>query len=380
MKTTFLSHKISLFALLLCVHITGTSQIAITHFPKEALLTSKKEWQRFWDDFGLGRHNNSGAQFPSMPIIVEDGILTIPFSEGDFGGAGHKDAGGIIYKSGPRFKGRKIYLEEFVKFSDDFDWGEKSERFRGGKFGLSVTVGHVGVGRNPGRGNFQVTTMWRGGGEMDAYIYHTGQEKQGGKWPDRIIYTQLKRGKWYKFGMEIILNDPGQDNGVVKIWVDNQLAFACNSFQFSDKKEVAFQPSFASFFGGNNNKWMARNDCSISYRDISIWPENPNKRQNKKITYACRTATELEAVPVIADLSVYPNPVTNRTFNVEIADVDTDDLIYLAVLDMTGRRIYFEPIQQKQKRVMLSANLPMGIYVVQLATRNGNVSRLLQLQ
>ena len=380
MKTYFLSQKISLFTFFLFLHFAVPGQIASTQFPNQALLTTKKEWQHFWDDFGLGRYNNSGAQFPSMPIVVDNGILTIPFSKGDFGGAGHKDAGGIIYKSGPHYKGRKIYLEEFVKFSENFDWGEKGEAYRGGKFGLSVTVGNVGVGRNPGKGNFQVTSMWRGGGAMDAYIYHAGQEKQGGKWPDRIIYTQLERGKWYKFGIEIALNDPGENNGEVKIWIDNQLAFACNAFHFSDKKNVIFQPSFASFFGGDSDKWQARNDCEISYRDISIWAENPNKTQNKNIDFICNAEVALDPLPITAGLNIYPNPAINGRFNLKITNVDKADLIHLRVLDMTGRQVLFQPLKQNQKRVILPSNLPLGIYLVQVATQNGNVSQLLQLQ
>jgi len=182
--TRLLTKRIFLFLVLVSIASTGWTQIKKTNFPDNATLNSKNEWRQFWDTYGLGLHNNSGAQYTSKPITSNNGILTIPFSVGDWGGAGWQNAGGMIYQSQPQHTSNSIYFEYEIKFSSNFDWGVLDEKYRGGKFGLSTTVGSVGVGQNPGDGNFSVTTMWRGGGALDAYIYHAGQTSN---WPDKQI-------------------------------------------------------------------------------------------------------------------------------------------------------------------------------------------------
>lgn len=270
-----LTRRISLLLVLLGFVLTGwtQTQIAKTNFPGNATLNSKDEWRRFWDSYGLGLYNNSGAQYTSKPITCNDGILTIPFSVGDWGGAGWQNHGAIIYGSNPRHTGRTIYAEYNVKFSSNFDWGVEDEQYRGGKFGASFTVGDVGVGSNPGNGNFQVTTMWRGGGVLDAYIYHAGQT---GNWPDKQYYTTIEKGRWYKFGMQITLNDAGENNGKIQIWIDDQLVYNRQNFRLSDNANATFKPSFATFFGGNSDSWRSRTNGDVQYSDFTIWDRRPD--------------------------------------------------------------------------------------------------------
>lgn len=243
-----------------------------SNFPASAQYNSKDEWRNGWDAHGLGRNNNSGAQFTSSPITINNGILNIPFKNGDWGGAGWQNTGAIIYQSQPIHTGKSLYWKHPVKFSDTFDWGVEGEQFRGGKFGLSFTVGSVGVGSNPGFGNFQVTTMWRGGGLMHLYMYWHGQQ---GNWPDYDIYHTVPRGQWLDFEVEVKNNDPGQSNGHVKIWIDGVLRKDLSDIQFGPGGEVTFVPAFGNFFGGNSDAWRARNDCNIQYQDIQVYDQRP---------------------------------------------------------------------------------------------------------
>lgn len=274
MQTHLLTKRIFLLLVLFPIVFSTQAQTLIkkTNFPNNATLNSKSEWQGFWDTYGLGRNNNSGAQYTSKPITSNNGILTIPFSVGDWGGAGWQNAGAMIYQSEPQHRGRTYYVESELKFSSNFDWGVEGERYRGGKFLLGVTSGSVGVGSNPGDGNFSVTTMWRGGGTMDAYIYHAGQTSN---WPDKQIYTTIEKGRWYKFGMQITLNDPGQSNGKVQIWIDDVLTYDRQDFRFTDQADVLFKPTFGNFFGGDSDSWRSRTNGDIQYKDISIYDRRP---------------------------------------------------------------------------------------------------------
>ncbi len=252
---------------------TGSaSLIKQTAFPVSAQFNTKDEWRNGWDDYGLGRYNSSGAQFTSSPITISNNILNIPFKTGDWGGAGWQNTGAIIYNSLPYYTGQKIYWKFRVKFSSDFDWGAEGEQFRGGKFGLSTTVGNVGVGSNPGSGNFQVTTMWRGGGLMHLYMYWAGQS---GNWPDYDIYHTIQKGTWYDFELEIFNNDSGQSNGYVKIWIDGTLVKDKTGLSFGNGGSVLFKSAFGNFFGGDSSSWESRNDCNIQYGNMQVWDQRP---------------------------------------------------------------------------------------------------------
>ena len=245
-----------------------------TQFPEKATLNTKDDWRNFWDDYGLGRENNSGAQFTSEPITSKNGILTIPFNKGDWGGAGWQNTGAIIYNSKPYHKGKSIYAEFECKFGKDFDWGNKGDRYRGGKFGFSFTVGDVGVGRKPSPGNFQATTMWRDGGQMDFYFYNY---TQAGAWPDKILYTTVERETWYKFGMNIVLNDPGKENGYVQIYIDDELVYEKKDLKLSNSSNgiELFKSAFGNFFGGNSDAWKSRTKSDIQYKYIKIFDSMP---------------------------------------------------------------------------------------------------------
>ncbi|MDW3646182.1 MAG: PKD domain-containing protein [Bacteroidia bacterium] len=275
MQTThLLTKRISLLLVLLSFVLTGWSQtqLAKTSFPASATLNSKDEWRHFWDDYGLGRLNNSGAQYTSKPITSNNGILTIPFSVGDWGGAGWQNSGAIIYSSQPRHTGSSIYVEFEIKFSSNFDWGYEGEQYRGGKFGGGFKSGSIPVGAKPAPGNFSITTMWRSGGTLDAYIYHAGQTSN---WPDRQIYATIEKGRWYKFGVQITLNDPGQNNGKVQIWIDEQLSYNRQDFRFSDTGSSTFETTFGNFFGGNSDAWRSRTNGDIQYKYVEVWDRKP---------------------------------------------------------------------------------------------------------
>lgn len=250
--------------------------IAKSDFSKNQTLKNKSEWINFWKEYGLGTPGSVGGQFPSAPITVEDNILTIPFNPGDWGGQGWKNAGAIIYRSSPEHKGKSIYSTFKVKFGKDFDFGEKDQEFRGGKFGVSWKVGNIKAGSIPNEGNIQITTMWRGGGELHAYLYHSGQGSKYPKPTEPYLYGQVERERWYTFATEIIASSEGKSNGVIRIYLDGKIAWERKDIKVGFDGEVLFEPSFGNFFGGDSNNWQSRTKSNIQYKDLEVWESKPD--------------------------------------------------------------------------------------------------------
>lgn len=245
-----------------------------TKFPESAVLRNKDQFRQFWDQYGLGLYNSSGGQFPSSNIIVKDNILTIPFNAGDWGGSGTRNAGAMIYQSLPRFTGKTAYLEYEMKFGPNFDWGVEGEQYRGGKHGYSLQVGDLNVGKAPNRGNFGFTTMWRDGGNLDCYFYYS---EQSSNWPDRRIYYKAKRDVWYKFGMEVILNDFGKQNGILRIYIDDKVEYELTGLLLSTSPTGSneFKVAFGNFFGGDSDAWRSRTNSNLQFKDATVYRVKP---------------------------------------------------------------------------------------------------------
>ena len=53
---------------------------------------------------------------------------------------------------------------------------------------------------------------------------------------------QLERGRWIRLEQEVILNQPGEDDGVLRVWVDGKLRF--------ENKAMAFRKNEQSLLRG----------------------------------------------------------------------------------------------------------------------------------
>jgi hypothetical protein len=60
----------------------------------------------------------------------------------------------------------------------------------------------------------------------------------------------LPRGQWVKIDQEVILNSLGQNNGVLRIWIDGALAVESKDISYRSKGEVTFAGVAANVFYG----------------------------------------------------------------------------------------------------------------------------------
>ena len=78
---------------------------------------------------------------------------------------------------------------------------------------------------------FGMRLHWRGDGGLD--VVPAAQDMDAGKQlPLTRPELRLERGRWVKIVQEAVLNTPGQDDGVLRVWVDGQLGFETGGVVF----------------------------------------------------------------------------------------------------------------------------------------------------
>jgi uncharacterized protein YjdB len=109
----------------------------------------------------------------------------------------------------------------------------------------------------------------------------------------------------------------------------------------------------AQYAGGQNN-W-----------DSAQW-QFQSTTTSKKIN---EVATENNVL-----VSIYPNPSTNKEFNIVLPELATGDIATVTVTDINGRKVLVEKHNASAK---LNHNLASGIYVVTISSNSFNVSKKL---
>ena len=187
----------------------------------------------------------------------------------------------------------RAYLEYDVCFGPNFD-------FRGGK--LPGLVGGAGEGGGDGRTNLQ---KGRGGtnaggscngftarpmfgtvqgrdrnsaGTGNSYSYWCEQPYASGGCPTcKWKGATFKAGGCHKIGLQVIMNAPGQRNGVIRYWVDGQMVM--------EKTDYMFRPAGANFgidqlwldtfYGGNTASWAANTASYAEFKNFRILSDPP---------------------------------------------------------------------------------------------------------
>ena len=157
----------------------------------------------------------------------------------------------------------------YVRFPSDFDF------VLGGKLpGLAGGTANTGGEKPNGRDGWSARMMWRTGGEVVQYVYHVDQPTEFGedfRWnlggPQRVF----ARGTWHRVEHRIVMNTPGQKNGIVQGWFDGQLALDRRNVRFRDVDTFAIDAFyFSTFFGGSDSTWAPSKDEHVDFDQFVI--------------------------------------------------------------------------------------------------------------
>jgi hypothetical protein len=115
---------------------------------------------------------------------------------------------------------------------------------------------------------------------VDLYSYHQNRDttcqsngKQFGK--TFISRQKLTYGRWATFRHEIVMNTPGNSNGVVRLWLDGSKLIEVGGLMYQqDSARYGVKGwSIWSALGGscNSSSFFPKNDIRVWYRDLRVY-------------------------------------------------------------------------------------------------------------
>jgi hypothetical protein len=160
-----------------------------------------------------------------------------------------------------------LYFAYRVRFQEGFafNMGGKLPGFSGGT---------RPSGCAPDEGGFSARNMWRTGGAIVQYVYWPDQSNTCGE----DLYYEIddsnvpfSPGAWQTVEHHIVMNTPGQSDGVLECWVDGQSAYSHESRQWRKTDAFAVEHLFFStFFGGGSQVWASPKEQWVDFDDLQI--------------------------------------------------------------------------------------------------------------
>ena len=182
------------------------------------------------------------------------------------GSVGPGQGGAQFFVAMPR-GADELYCSYRVRFAAGFDF------VRGGKLPGLVGGSHP-TGGHPADDGFSARLMWRPGGAVVQYVYHPRQESTYGVDLPYLLAgapARFSAGVWHRVEHRVVMNTPGQANGVLQGWIDGQLALDRRDRVWRLDGSVHVDSLyFSTFFGGNDPSWGAARDEAIDFDDIVV--------------------------------------------------------------------------------------------------------------
>lgn len=86
----------------------------------------------------------------------------------------------------------------------------------------------------------------------------------------------LRSGQCVHVGSQVVMNTPGENDGVIRYWLDGDLVMEKTDFRFRDDESLQVDSIFFSvFFGGNNPRWAPVTDSEAEYRNFRVMTDPP---------------------------------------------------------------------------------------------------------
>jgi hypothetical protein len=110
---------------------------------------------------------------------------------------------------------------------------------------------------------FAANLAWRSEGQPGATVTVTESGETQRLRVDHDHVT-LPRGRWFKIDEEVVLNTPGQDDGMLRVWIDGALAFERAGVGYRNKSDVTISGVAADVHYG-------RDETATAPIDTKIW-------------------------------------------------------------------------------------------------------------
>ena len=199
---------------------------------------------------------------------LNDASLRVHYPAGSSSPSDTVEGGAGFYSDPPSLRGsERACLSYRLRFPPDFDF------VQGGKLpGLYGGEAPSGGEDVDGTQGFSLRLMWRENGQGELYPYVVGFEGDSvgrGFWHFPV-------GRWVQVEQEVVLNDLGQENGIVRLWVDNQPVLEQQNVVFRTTPDITIDGlMFSTFFGGTGEGWRTPRDQYVDFADFRFFTSNP---------------------------------------------------------------------------------------------------------
>ncbi|MFC4542240.1 polysaccharide lyase [Halosolutus amylolyticus] len=168
------------------------------------------------------------------------------------------------------YEPEELHARYWLRFSDNWN-----SNWNGKLPGFGATDGET-VARASGRpngydgwsarGSFYSTSGTSDPVDIGYYVYHPEQSSQYG---DHVTAgANLERGTWYQIDQRVELNTPGENDGVLQLWIDEELYIDENSFRFRDTSDLKIESYWGHVYHGGSEP--SPNDMAVYWDELSL--------------------------------------------------------------------------------------------------------------
>ena len=196
-------------------------------------------------------------------------LLRVALQRGGIDPASMRQRG--LPPSGTGFKARVLAAgSDAATLRYRLRFGEHFEFVRGGKLpGLFGGLGPSGGQVPNGHDGFSLRLMWRERGLGEVYAYLPISRVHGTSLlAGRFGFVP---GRWHEVVQSVRLNTPGQEDGLLALWLDGVLVGSLLNLRLRDTPALQLEGVFFDvFFGGNDDSWAPRADTHIDFADFAL--------------------------------------------------------------------------------------------------------------
>lgn len=176
------------------------------------------------------------------------------------------------------YEPEEIYFRYYLRLADNWNQTVQSGKMPG----ISGTYGTAGWGGRPvdgtngwsARGSFYYTiptgNPLAGRTPLGTYCYHADMD---GSYGDVWLWTKgyhayLLNNQWHSVEQYLRMNTPGQNNGVIKAWVDGHLVFEKTGIRFRDIPDLKIEQIWMNLYHGGTQ--VSPNDQHLYLDNVVI--------------------------------------------------------------------------------------------------------------
>jgi len=170
----------------------------------------------------------------------------------------------------------RLIVSYDVKFSQNFQFvkGGKLPGLIGGHREGHPHSNLTGGHRPNGKDGWSGRIMWRRDGNIVQYVYHPDQPDKWGQdfpWMINGKPARFTPGKWHNLKTEIVMNTPGQKNGIIRSWLDGEKALEITTLRFRDIPTIGIDALyFSTFYGGDDKTWCPTSETKSYFDNFAI--------------------------------------------------------------------------------------------------------------